>query len=224
MSSREDEFCQARIAFQGRIVADATHEIQNHFAVIKEYKGLISDLLQSKPNDMDSCVKRCREISGNINERARLAAEMVETLNRFTHRGDVAVSRFRVEQVVEDLVSLMQRSASRKRITLEAAHGRKVPEVANDPSLIQFLVYSLIAPIVEALPEEGRIRLSTQRGKGKMPEITLASEGGDADLVEQELMAPELLSSCLDRLQGSYLVEDAGRKRPKILLSITSLS
>lgn len=220
----EDDFCQARIAFHGRIVADATHEIQNHFAVIKEYNGLIGDLLQSKQHDMDSCVKRCREITANINDRARLAADMVDILNRFTHKGDAARSRFRVEEVVEDLVLLLQRLASRRKITLEATHGRKVPEVSSDGSLLQFLIYSLVAPMIEELPENGRISVSTEKGKGKVPSIMVTSEGGSPSLMEQDLMSPEIMSVCLSRLEGSFLVEDAGRKRLKLVLSIPSLS
>ncbi|MHB9111560.1 MAG: sensor histidine kinase [Thermoleophilia bacterium] len=224
MNLLEDDLCQARIAFHGRIVADATHEIQNHFAVIKEYNGLIGDLLQSQQHDMDSCVRRCLVITGNINERARLAADMVDILNRFTHRGDTARSLFRVEEVVEDLVSLLQRSASQHRISLEASHGRNVPEVSSDASLLQFLVYSLTSPLIEALPENGRISISTERGKGKIPQVTLTSQGGAPSLMEHELMEPELMSACLSRLNGIFSADDAGRKGKKLTLSIPSHS
>lgn len=223
MSLPADDLCQARIAFHGRIVADATHEIQNHFAVIKEYNGLIGDLLQPKTHDLEGCVNRCREITDNINERARLAAKMVDILNRFTHRGDTASSQFRVEEVVEDLVLLMQRSAGRKRITLEASHGRKVPEVTNDASLLQFLIYSLIEPVIDALPEQGTIRLSTERGKGKIPQVIMTSAGGPPELLKQELLAPEFMTQCLSRLEGSLSQEDSGRKGPILVLSLTSL-
>lgn len=224
MKPAEDDLCQARIAFHGRIVADATHEIQNHFAVIKEYNGLIGDLLQSQQHDMDNCVRRCREITGNINERARLAADMVDILNRFTHRGDSARSIFRVEEVVEDLVSLLQRSATRQRISLEAYHDRKVPEVSSDASLLQFVVYSLTSPLIEALPENGKIRISTERGKGKIPQVTLTSQGGPSALIEHDMMQPELMRECLYRLNGTFSVDDAGRKGKKLVLSVPSLS
>ncbi|MBI5870749.1 MAG: hypothetical protein HZB44_07320 [Actinobacteria bacterium] len=224
MSIAEDDLCQARIAFHSRIVADATHEIQNHFAVIKEYNGLIADLLQSQQHDLDGCVRRCREITGNINERARLAADMVDILNRFTHRGDTARSIFRVEEVVEDLVSLMQRPANQLRIILEASHGRKIPEVSSDASLLQFLVSSLIAPLMQALPENGGINISTERGKGKVPQVIVTSSGGDTTLMEQDLMEPGLMSACLSRLGSTFVVDDGGRKGKKLVLSVPSLS
>lgn len=224
MNIAEDDLCQARIAFHSRIVADATHEIQNHFAVIKEYNGLIGDLLQSQLDDMDSCVSRCREITGNINERARLAADMVDILNRFTHRGDSARSLFRVEDVVEDLVSLLQRSASQHRISLEASHGRKIPEVSSDASLLQFLVYSLTSPLIEALPEDGWISISTEHGKGKVPQVTITAQGSDPTLMEADLMEPGLMSACLSRLDGTFSADDAGRKGKRLVLSIPSLS
>lgn len=224
MSIAEDDLCQARIAFHGRIVADATHEIQNHFAVIKEYNGLIADLLQSQQRDLDGCVRRCREITGNINERARLAAGMVDILNRFAHTGDTARSFFRVYEVVEDIVSLMQRPASQQRITLEASHGRKIPEVSSDPSLLQFLISSLIASLMEALPENSSISVSTERGKGNVPLVILTSRGGDSALMERELMDPALLSACLSRLGGTFSIDDAGRKGKKLFLSVPSPS
>lgn len=224
MSCLEDDLCQARIAFLGRVVADASHEIQNHFAVIKEYNGLIADLLRSDQQDPGSCVDRCREITGSINDRARLAADMVDVLNRFSHRGDTARSDFRVEELVEDIVSLLHRSAVRKKIILEASHGRKIPEISSDASLLQFLIYSLIAPMIDELPENGSISVITQRGKGKIPQIAMTFEGGVPSIIEQDLMAPELLSACLSRLEGSFAIEASGRKPPRMLITIPSLS
>lgn len=224
MSQQEEDLCQARIAFHGRIVADATHEIQNHFAVIKEYNGLISDLLRSSSQDLENCVKRCQEISVNINERARTAADMVEILNRFIHRGDKAGSLFRVEDVVEELVLLMQRSADRNRIVLDASYGRRIPDIFSDASLLQFVIYSIIAPMIEALPEHGRISIIVKREKGKIPRTRMSFDAGELSGIERELVASELMSACLSRLQGSFSMEDAAKKHAKPVLSVPSLS
>lgn len=223
MSCPDKNLCQEQIAFQGRIVAGATHEFQNHLAVIKEYSGLINDLLNGKQADGKQVIKRCREITANINERANRAAALADALNRFAHRGDAAVSAFRINDAVEDLIALLQRFAAQHNIALEAKYGGRVAELMNNPSLLQYLVFLLTAPLIEALGEGGKVTLSTSAAKDKTPVIEIKAEGTTSSLADTG-PAPEFLKDYLNELAATLSLDTTRKKIRKYTLSIPSLT
>jgi len=223
MNDPGDTFCQERVAFNGRIVADATHEIQNHFAVIKEYSGLMNDLIRAPVQDVSDGFSRCLDITGKINDRASRAAKMVDVLNRFAHRGDRPTGRFSINEVVEDLALLLQRAAAQRRILLNVSHGRKNIEAENDASIFQYLLFSLTQPLIDMMEENGAIIYTISRGRQKAPMIEIDASGIFLSKVSiADLMRPELLKVCLDRLGGSIAEDQTPGKRFRLMLTISS--
>lgn len=224
MNGRDDSLLQARIAFHGRIVASATHEFQNHFAVIKEYNGLIGDLLRSGKSDPGGAIKRCVEISASINDRADRAARLMDTLNRFAHRGDVAVAGFKVDDVVAELVALLQRTADQNRISLRESRAKGAPEITNNPSLLQYLLWSLLAPLLESLAENSRITISASRRKDGAAVIEIKTRGQATAAAGSEPSVAGLVAAVLDGL-GASLSRESGRgDREEIQLAVPSLA
>lgn len=159
MNEMEDSPHRSQIAFQGKIVAGATHEFQNHLAVIKEYNGLIRDLLGARKPDK-KIIKRCVEISRNIEERTNRAAELTDRLNSFAHRGDRRQARFRADQAVIELAALMQREAAIHKVTLSVASRSGAVSVVNNPVLFEYLIYELMNRALEMLPARGSISVA----------------------------------------------------------------
>lgn len=224
MNSSDDLFRQGQIAFHGRIIADATHEIQNHFAVIKEYSGLIGDLLQSKQRMINRVNKRCAEITKSINERADRAAEMVDALNGFSHRGDKAVCPFKVNETTAELTVLLQRHAALRRVALELAAGTETAAVTNDPSILQYLLFSLITPLLDAMEENGSIALHISMEKGGTATINIVADGEMSESPEPDLMANETLEKCLEKLAAGISLNKDNGDHIQILLNIPSLA
>ncbi|RJQ45276.1 MAG: hypothetical protein C4534_05130 [Gaiellales bacterium] len=175
--SEEDALRQAQVAFIGRIVAASTHKFHNHLAVIKEYSGLIGDLLRSDQPDIRKVIDRCGDISGSIIERADQAAAMEEALNRFVHRGDVALSLFGAGKAAEELFLLYHICASRRRINFETQVAEGVPDIVNSPALFQFVLYTLTSEYLESLDEEGTIAVAVTPGRDGMVRVALTVTG-----------------------------------------------
>lgn len=216
-------FRRGQLAFQGRIIADATHEIQNHFAVIKEYSGLAGDLLQSKQRVMSRVNKRCTEITKSICERADRAAEMVDALNGFAHRGDAPVSRFKVNEIAAELTLLLQRHAALRRVSLMQVAGKDAV-VTNDPSVLHYLLFSLITPVLDAMEENGSINMSVSMEKGGSVMINIVAAGEMSGSPEQDLMANETLDKCLEMLAAGISLNADSGDHIQILLSIPSIA
>lgn len=152
------------MAFQGKIVAAATHEFQNHLAVIKEYNGLVRDLLGARKPDRKT-LKRCAEISLSIEERAVRAAQLTDTLNSFAHRGDRGKTGFRVDEALAELVTLMQREAAGRKVSL-TLRGSDPVNIISDPALVQLLVFMVASRRLESIGTGGSLVMSAAPREG----------------------------------------------------------
>ncbi|MBE0429152.1 MAG: HAMP domain-containing histidine kinase [Thermoleophilia bacterium] len=202
----DESLRRAMIAFHGRIVASATHEIQNHLAVIKEYSGLAGDLLASGKVDAGQARARGTEINWNISERAFEAAELVDMLNRFTHRADAEICSFDPNEALEELVALLKRHAGARRISLFAQSGDDTAPFRGNPSLLQYLVCSLLEPFLCRLPENSSVAISAVRDEQERLVISISADAAMDDSLEasgQGVPEPGLLEYCLDRLDCS---------------------
>lgn len=199
----EDALRQAQVAFVGRIVAASTHKFHNHLAVIKEYSGLIGDLLGSGQPDIEKVISRCNDITGNIIERADQAAAMEEALNRFVHRGDVAATLFNVGKAAEELFLLYRICASRRRINFVTDVAEGAPDVINSPSLFQYALYALTAGYLETLEEDGTIALEITAVDGEAVRVGMRVSGSIDDSAERE-MDEGPLKLALAKLQAEF--------------------
>lgn len=75
--------------FVGTVCASISHEIKNCLAIINENAGLMGDLAvmaaQGRPTDSE----RQARIAASVQKQVRRADQLVRSLNRFAHSGDI---------------------------------------------------------------------------------------------------------------------------------------
>jgi C4-dicarboxylate-specific signal transduction histidine kinase len=223
MSSIEEALRQAQVAFQGRIVASATHEFQNHLAVIKEYGGLVGDLLPGVRKEPRKISNRCIEITGKIHDRANLAAEMVDVLNRFAHRADQAVCSFRVNEAVEEVAVLSRRLAAAGKISLTASSSEEAA-ITNNPALLQYLLFSVMAPFLDGTSEGGSILITSGPGREDGALIEIIADRINPAPAGPDQITPELLDACLEKMTASLTRQAPSDTRMEIVISVPSLA
>lgn len=103
------------LAFVGKIIADFTHEINNHLALIKESAGLISDICKGKKSidkkEMPYVIESLEAIENQINK----SVNFINYFNRFAHRMDNLKSSFKLNSAIEELFELLKRYSNRKK-------------------------------------------------------------------------------------------------------------
>lgn len=159
MNEEKPSLQDAQLAFIGRIIAGVSHEFKNHLSVTKELTGLLEDLLA-----LDHALSgpdRYAKISSGIVERVKAAAEMASHLGHFAHRMDAPLSSFSVNEVVGEIVFLMKRFARLKNVALELEPAPELPPLHSNPSLLQFVVFSVTMPMLEHLEKHSAVRIST---------------------------------------------------------------
>lgn len=157
----------AHLAFVGRMIAGVAHEFKNHLSVTKELSGLLDDLLAVESSVLPGA-DRLAKITAGIEERVAAAAEMANHLGRFAHRMDQALASFSVNEVVGEVVFLTRRFARLKNIDLIMDPAPELPPLHSNPSLLQFVVFSVIMPMLDHLDKGGAVRITTGLTAGRI--------------------------------------------------------
>jgi nitrogen-specific signal transduction histidine kinase len=190
------------LSFVGKIIAGFTHEIKNHFAIIKETGGLMQDFI-----DMGKCSKgELKQFSGSIRcieEQIFKAISLIDYLNGFAHRMDRPRSEVNINEVLQELVALMTRFAYQKKIVFETDFKRQIPSFETNPPMLQYVLFCLIDGRMSRLDRNGRIMIQTSVVGGNIT-VSLISEGTIIPPVGgMEFCCHGLMPDSLKQLGGS---------------------
>ena len=177
MKSQEQESLrEMQLACIGRLMASLSHEFKNHLAIIKESCGLIEDLLLFEDQESPINSGRYKKIIAGINDRITQAAEMCRYLSGFSHRMDEPRSSFNPSDVLQEELYLLRRLARQKQVDLVFAGEADLPAIFNNPSLLQFAVFCIVWPALEAPERPGRIVIASAKRAASV-EIVVTLEG-----------------------------------------------
>ena len=147
------------MAFLGKIAASMTHEIKNTYAIILESSGLLSDLLTFHQEGPFPHKEKFQKVLGTINEQVNRGVVLATRLNQFAHSMDEPLASVNIADLLELVVSLMQRLARRRGVELKAIAPDGEVTCMSDPFRLQLVLASVIEQLADALESGGRIIL-----------------------------------------------------------------
>jgi len=182
----ENKLRESQLVFLGKLLAGYTHELKNHLAIINESSGLMDDLLMMSEEGDEKLHLRFRKIIVTIGERISAANIMAMYLNRIAHRMDSPLSHCNVNDLLTEELALMERFGAMKNISFDKNLQKEIPSVYNNPSLLQFIIFSLVNDLMERLTSGSVIRFSSSaRGDDVVLHIESVgpfdSDGGAVD-------------------------------------------
>jgi C4-dicarboxylate-specific signal transduction histidine kinase len=146
-----EEPCRLReeeLAFFGRVGADVTHDMRNVLSVIREYSGLLRDLLAAakrrKPPDPD----QLKRLSESITNQVRKGTEIMERFGRFAHATDEQTASFDLAALTRNTAALAHRPVKQAGCTLEADLPDEPIPVRSNPFSLQLALFSSIQLIL----------------------------------------------------------------------------
>ena len=175
-SQNKDHLREMQLAYIGRLMAGLSHEFKNHLAIIREFSGLVADLLDLEEAEDPTNRERYKKIISGIDERVTQAAEMCRFLSRFSHRMDKPLASFSVNDLLQEEMYLLHRFARQKQVELVSSFDDDLPVIFNNPSLLQFAIFCIVWPALELLETNGRILIALRRQAGAV-EIVLHLQG-----------------------------------------------
>lgn len=206
----EHELRTAQLSFIGKILSVFTHELNNHLAILKESAGLIDDILtaqKSSAGQEPACrtggLEGCSKALQLIAEQIGKASYLSRHLNRFGHRMDKPLSSFNVNEILEELLSLLNRAANQKMISFEKDFHENIPVIQSDPSRLQFLIFCLIEKGLMKLDKNGKIIFRTGHSKNSIS-ICITYKGNVMTTTdEKQIYREKTLQYLLSELGGS---------------------
>ncbi|MCD6335725.1 MAG: GAF domain-containing protein [Candidatus Latescibacteria bacterium] len=155
-----DELSDAKkMAAVGKLAAGLAHEINNPLGIIKNYLRLISDEV-----DQEGPVQEFLDVVDNeIGRVARTVRELLDLSRPVERRLEPA----NLNEVVEELVAITQRSLLEKKIEVLTELEEALPPVLASQDGLKRVFLNLIKNAEHAMPEVGTLAIKTKmNGKG----------------------------------------------------------
>lgn len=145
MGNEEDRLMRENsLSFFGTIAAGLSHELSNSMAIINELNGLMNDLLPKAKRKAKVDSIRLKELSQRISDQIKRGQDIIKMLNRFAHSTDDAIRSIDLSALVKELVSLTQRFAFLKKVSLEAELPDEALTITSDPFRLQQALFICI--------------------------------------------------------------------------------
>lgn len=166
----DDRGVTTQLSFIGKVLCVFSHEINNQLAVLKESAGLIGDMIDmGKTSRKD--LKEISNIIESLTDQIRRTAYFCGNLSGFGHGMSEGAS-FDVNKSVEELLVLVDRSFSQKRVVVEKDFKKGMPIVPGNPLIFQFLLFYFLERTMGRLDKGGRIIIKTsESNSGAVVEI-----------------------------------------------------
>jgi len=216
----EHDLRVSQLCFIGKILSLFTHEINNHLAILKESAGLMEDLIEFGESRSKQDSGQYLQISHSIHTQVRKTMTLLKYLNRFGHRFDHEISSFDLNESLDELLVLIQRSVNQKRITIEKEFDNSIPAVRSSPSQLQLLVFSLLEEKIRRLDDRSTISIKTSHSKGKITISILAEGNMTHETEKQNFCSGELLQDVIAKMGWSITETEKGRTAITLPVSV----
>ncbi|HVP13439.1 MAG TPA: [Fe-Fe] hydrogenase large subunit C-terminal domain-containing protein [Phycisphaerae bacterium] len=143
----------AKLASMGQLAAGIAHEINNPLTGVLTF----AHLLRQRPNMED----QDRQDIGLIISETTRVSEIVRSLLDFARERPVAKKPVNVNDVVIRTMRLLRNQKAFAKITIEKHLKEELPHVAGDTNQIQQVLLNLSLNACEAMPNGGRLTIST---------------------------------------------------------------
>ncbi len=166
---------------QERFIADASHQLKTPLAIIR---GEL-DVLGQKPNRTQSEIAEFLESARQeIDHLTRLVEDLLLLARVDAGAGSLLLSNCRLDEIVIEVTSKMEKLARRKNIRLKldlrpddgGDPERKDFEVRGDPDLLQSALQNLVDNAIKYTPPNGVIEISISENK-KLVKVMVKDSG-----------------------------------------------
>jgi PAS domain S-box-containing protein len=192
----EEQLTQSdKLSSIGLLAAGVAHEINTPLAVVSSYAQMLSKQLKGD--------ERLSPVLDKITQQSFRAAEIANGLLNFSRTSTTEFKDTNLNQVILDTLSLVEHQFKKTRIEVDLALDSKLPSINGNHGKLQQVFLNLLLNAKDAMPEGGRLRVSTQVN-GHVEAIIADSGSG---------IAPEHLKRIYDPFFTTKTTPKPGERR-----------
>lgn len=161
----------------GKLVASSVHEINNPIAGIHTLAKLMLRTLDEGQLEAEE-LKEFRRYLELIAHESSRCGQIVSNLLSFSRQKDMERRPVDINDIIRSVILLCQHRMQLQNIVIHEKLDPKLPEITGDYNQIQQCIMNVIFNAMEAMPDGGKLTLSTSfKRKNRMIHIVISDIG-----------------------------------------------
>jgi signal transduction histidine kinase len=165
----------SKMASLGRLAAGVAHEVNNPLAIINEKAGLLKDL-SGLEGDSPEKTRRLRLVDSVLAQVDRCRT-ITHRLLGFAKRMDVKMEALRLDQLILDVISFLEKEAETRNVTIVKVFPDDFPTIRSDRGQLQQVFLNILNNAFQAVEDAGRIRIELARREPDRVSVTIEDDG-----------------------------------------------
>ena len=162
-----------KLAAVGRLAAGVVHEINNPLATISACAEALESRVNEGAFEGSEALDDLREYLGLIRSEAFRCKNITMGLLDFSRSRSSGRTPVDLGEVVDSAARLLSHQKRGSEINFDIQRSERLPSVSGDPGQLQQVIIALATNAVDAMPNGGRLTISTKRnGKSVTVEVT----------------------------------------------------
>ncbi|MBW1721596.1 MAG: two-component sensor histidine kinase [Deltaproteobacteria bacterium] len=166
-----------KLASVGELAAGIAHEINNPVAIMVEEAGWIEDLLEDEEFHDSENYNEFKRSLKQIHVQGMRCKEITHKLLSFARKTDSTIQDVKVNDLIEEVVSLSSQRARYSNVTINTDLQRDLPSIRMSISELQQVLLNLINNALDAMENAGGSIDVRTRLKGDYIEIEVSDNG-----------------------------------------------
>ena len=152
-----------KLASMGELAAGVAHEVNNPVAIMMEEAGWIEDLLGEEESQKGENLDEIKRALKQIKAQGERCKQITHKLLSFARKTHSQLSDLQLNELIEEVVGLSQRTARYSNVRIETELDSNIPPITASPSEVQQVLLNLINNAIDAVGKDGgKIKVSTR--------------------------------------------------------------
>ena len=155
-----------RLASIGRLAAEIAHEINNPLTSVLTFSKLANSILQHEPFPTERLTD-LRDYISYLQSETERCANISRNLLDFSRQSKIEIRENDIHEILDKTLTILRHRAGLDEIEIETSYAPEVPFLSCDFKRLQQAFINILWNAIEAMPEGGRLVVSTSFDKEK---------------------------------------------------------